>query len=146
MPAAPAAPRKKARPRPPGAAPSAAQMKAPPPARRSRRRDDVVQAEVLRKQVERLARTSGPARWNANPDDVQRSVVKLVLTIVEFLRQLLERQAIRRMDAGTISAEETEAIGVALMRLEETVRDLGARFNLTVEDLNLDLGPVGKLL
>ena len=121
-------------------------MKAPRPARRSRRRDDVVQAEALRKQVERLARTSGPARWNANPDDVQRSVVKLVLTIVEFLRQLLERQAIRRMEAGTISGEETEAIGVALMRLEETVRDLGARFNLTVEDLNLDLGPVGKLL
>ena len=142
----PAAPLKKARPRPSRAAPSAEQIEAPRPARRSRRRDDVVQAEALRTQVERLARTSGPERWNANPDDVQRSVVKLVLTIVEFLRQLLERQAIRRMDAGTISAEETEAIGVALMRLEETVRDLGARFNLTVEDLNLDLGPVGKLL
>jgi Gas vesicle protein K len=110
------------------------------------RRDQVAQAESLRKDVERLARGSGPARWNANPDDVQRSVVKLVLTIVEFLRQLLERQAIRRMEAGTISAEETEAIGVALMRLEETVRDLGARFNLTAEDLNLDLGPVGRLL
>ena len=145
-PAAPAAQPKTARPRRSRAAPSAGQVEGRRPDRRSRRRDDVAQAEALRKQVERLARDSGPARWNANPDDVQRSVVKLVLTIVEFLRQLLERQAIRRMDAGTISADETEAIGVALMRLEETVRDLGARFNLTVEDLNLDLGPVGKLL
>jgi len=107
---------------------------------------DVAQVQSLRKEVERLARGAGPARWNANPDDVQRSVVKLVLTIVEFLRQLLERQAIRRMDAGTISSEETEAIGIALMRLEETVRDLGARFNLTPEDLTLDLGPAGRLL
>ena len=145
-PAAPAAQPKTARPRRSRAAPSAGQVEGRRPDRRSRRRDEVAQAEALRKQVERLARDSGPARWNANPDDVQRSVVKLVLTIVEFLRQLLERQAIRRMDAGTISADETEAIGVALMRLEETVRDLGARFNLTVEDLNLDLGPVGKLL
>jgi hypothetical protein len=72
--------------------------------------------------------------------------VKLVLTLVEFLRQLLERQAIRRMDAGTISADETEAIGLALMRLEETIRDLGARFDLTIEDLNLDLGPAGRLI
>jgi hypothetical protein len=145
-PAAPAAQPKAARPRRSRAAPSAGQVEGRRPGRRSSRRDEVAQAESLRKQVERLARDSGPARWNANPDDVQRSVVKLVLTIVEFLRQLLERQAIRRMDEGTISADETEAIGVALMRLEETVRDLGARFNLTVEDLNLDLGPVGKLL
>jgi hypothetical protein len=108
--------------------------------------EDVAQVESLRAEVERLARSAGPSRWNANPDDVQRSVVKLVLTIVEFLRQLLERQAIRRMEAGTISAEETEAIGVALMRLEETVRDLGAQFDLTAEDLKLDLGPVGKLI
>jgi len=71
--------------------------------------------------------------------------VKLVLTLVEFLRQLMERQAIRRMEAGTISGEETEAIGLALMRLEETVRDLAAQFDLKPEDLNLDLG-VGKLI
>jgi hypothetical protein len=76
---------------------------------------------------------------------VQRSVVKLVLTLVEFLRQLMERQAIRRMEAGTITAEETEAIGLALMRLEETVRSLGAQFDLKPEDLNLDIG-VGKLI
>jgi hypothetical protein len=96
--------------------------------------------------MEHLSRSAAPSRWNANPDDVQRSVVKLVLTIVEFLRQLLERQAIRRMEAGTISAEETEAIGLALMRLEETVRDLGARFDLRLEDLNFDLAGIGKLI
>jgi hypothetical protein len=106
----------------------------------------VARVESLRKEIRKLARGSAPPRWNANPDDVQRSVVKLVLTLVEFLRQLLERQALRRMDAGTISAEETEAIGLALMRLEQTVRDLAAQFDLTPDDLNLDLGPVGKLL
>jgi len=73
-------------------------------------------------------------------------VVKLVLTLVEFIRQLLERQAIRRMEAGTLTADETEAVGMALMRLEETVRDLAAQFGLEPDDLNLDLGPVGKLM
>ena len=72
--------------------------------------------------------------------------MKLVLTLIEFIRQLLERQAIRRMDEGTLTADETEAVGLALMRLEETVRDLGAQFGLSPEDLNLDLGPAGKLI
>lgn len=87
-----------------------------------------------------------PPRWNANAEDVRRSVGKLVLTLVEFVRQLLERQAIRRMDAGTLTAEETEAVGLALMRLEETVREVAAQFGLEPSDLNLDLGPVGKLI
>ena len=85
-------------------------------------------------------------RWNANPEDVQRSVAQLVLTLVEFVRQLLERQAIRRLEGGTLSSEETESIGVALMRLEETVQDLAARFGLERHELNLDLGPLGRLL
>jgi hypothetical protein len=101
--------------------------------------------EALRAELERLSRKSGPPRWNADPDDVRRSVVKLVLTLVEFIRQLLERQAIRRMEEGTLSGRQTEDIGQALMRLEETIRDLGAQFGLTPEDLNLDLGPVGRL-
>ena len=100
----------------------------------------------MRAELERLARRSAPPRWNADPEDVRRSVAKLVLTLVEFIRQLLERQAIRRMDAGTLSDEQTEAVGLALMRLEETVRDLGAQFGLEPGDLNLDLGPVGKLM
>jgi hypothetical protein len=77
---------------------------------------------------------------------VQRSVARLVLTLVEFIRQLLERQAIRRLEGGTLTDEQTEAVGVALMRLEETVRDIAARFELAPEDLNLDLGPLGRLL
>ena len=108
-------------------------------------RVDVEEVESLRAELERISR-SAPPRWNANPDEVRRSVAKLVLTLVEFIRQLLERQAIRRMDAGTLTPDETEAVGLALMRLEETVRDLGAQFGLSAEDLNLDLGPVGRLM
>lgn len=111
--------------------------------------DDVVAMQVrelesLRKQVERSA-TSTP-RWNADPKDVQKSVARLVLALVELLRRLLEKQAIRRMEAGTLTAEETEAIGLALMRLEETVHELARRFGLDPGDLNLDLGPLGRLI
>jgi Gas vesicle protein K len=89
---------------------------------------------------------AAPARWNPEPEDVQRSVAQLVLTIVEFLRKLMERQAIRRMDQKTLTKKEIEAVGAALMKLEETIREIGARFGLTPEDLNLDLGPLGKLM
>ena len=87
-----------------------------------------------------------PMRWNPDPDDVQRSVAQLVLTIVEFLRRLMERQAIRRMEQKTLTPKEVEAVGLALMQLEKTVRDIGKRFGLSPEDLNLDLGPIGKLM
>jgi hypothetical protein len=106
---------------------------------------EVEEIETLRTELDKLASVP-PPRWNADPDDVRRSVGKLVLTLVEFIRQLLERQAIRRMETGTLSPEETEAVGVALMRLEETVRYVGAQFGLAPEDLNLDLGPAGKLM
>ncbi len=85
-------------------------------------------------------------RWNPEPEDVQRSVAQLVLTIVEFLRKLMERQAIRRMEQKTLTKQEVEAVGEALMKLEQTVREIGARFGLAPEDLNLDLGPLGKLM
>ena len=81
-------------------------------------------------------------RFQPDPEDVQRSVARLVLALVEFLRKLLERQAIRRMENDTLSAEEIERIGVSLMQLEETVHALAAQFGLEPEDLNLDLGPV----
>jgi hypothetical protein len=90
----------------------------------------------------RTKASSAAMRWNPDPEDVQKSVAQLVLTIVEFLRRLMERQAIRRMEAQTLTEEEVEAVGAALMRLEETVRDIGARFGLAPEDLNLDLGPI----
>ena len=107
---------------------------------------EVRELESLREELERHADAALAPRWNANPEDVQKSVARLVLTLVEFVRQLLERQAIRRMEGGTLTAEETENVGVALMRLEETVRDIAARFGLTPEELNLDLGPLGRLL
>ena len=104
----------------------------------------VRELEALRKEIERRAEKA--PRWNADPADVQKSVVRLVLALIEFLRKLLERQAIRRMEAGSLTPEQTEAIGLALMRLEETVHDLARRFGLRPEDLNLDLGPLGRLI
>jgi hypothetical protein len=106
---------------------------------------EVAELEDLRRELERAA-GGNPLRWNADPDEVQRSVAQLVLTLVEFIRQLLERQAIRRMEAGTLTDRQTEDIGRALMQLEATVRDLAARFGIPIEDLNLDLGPAGKLI
>ena len=106
----------------------------------------VRELESLRAELERRVGDLSPPRWNADPEDVQRSVARLVLTLVEFLRQLMERQAIRRMEAGSLTPEETEDVGRALMRLEETVRDIGKRFGLDPADLNLDLGPLGRLL
>jgi len=107
---------------------------------------EVAKLDDLRKELERATGSSSPLRWNADPDDVQRSVAQLVLTLVEFIRKLLERQAIRRMEAGTLTDEQIEDIGRALMKLEETVGDIAAKFGLLPEELNLDLGPVGKLM
>jgi hypothetical protein len=93
-----------------------------------------------------IARAKSAAlRWNPDQDDVQRSVVQLVLTLVELVRKLMERQAIRRMEERTLTPAETEAIGAALMEIERTIRDIGRMFDLTPEELNLDLGAI-KLL
>ena len=100
---------------------------------------------AIRKQLENVASPRTP-RWNADPEDVRRSVLKLVLTLVELIRQLLERQAIRRMEGGTLSDEETESVGLALMKLQETITELAQQFDISPDELNLDLGPVGKLL
>ena len=124
-----------------------------PARRRPRAHDDLdIRAlppgdiDGLRAELERALPSAGAARWNADPEDVQRSVAKLVLTLMEFLRKLLERQAIRRMESRTLTDAEVEAVGLALMRLEETLRTMGDRFGLTPEDLNLDLGPLGRLI
>jgi hypothetical protein len=101
--------------------------------------------DAIQREIARLASRPTP-RWNANPDEVRRSVLKLVLTLVELIRQLLERQAIRRMEQGTLSDEETESVGLALMRLQETIADLAAQFDISPDELNLDLGPIGKLM
>lgn len=126
---------------------AAKKRRAPAPARASRPAPiHLHEVESLRAEVERLRASGGPPRWNADPEDVRRSVLKLVLTLVEFIRQVLERQAIRRMEVGTLTDDETEAVGLALMRLEETIRELSVQFGISPQDLKLDLGPVGKLV
>jgi hypothetical protein len=102
--------------------------------------------------VERLAAElrevapSLPARLDASPDDIEAGVGQLVLTLVEFVRQVLEHQAIRRMEGGSLSDDETERLGLALMRLEERLEDIREAFGLEPGDLNIDLGPLGRLL
>ncbi|KUI22921.1 gas vesicle protein GvpK [Mycobacterium sp. GA-1285] len=85
-------------------------------------------------------------RINSDPANVERGLVSLVLTLVELLRQLMERQAIRRVDDGTLSDEQIERIGTTLMLLEEKMAELRDHFDLKPEDLNIDLGPLGPLL
>jgi hypothetical protein len=106
---------------------------------------EAAQIEAIRRQIGNVASRRTP-RWNADPEEVRRSVLKLVLTLVELIRQLLERQAIRRMEGGTLSEQETESVGLALMKLQETITDLAGQFDISPDELNLDLGPVGKLL
>lgn len=130
-----------------GARPAGQRKRAAPAASRGPRPQaaDAKQIEAIRKEIEHVA-AAHPPRWNADPEDVRRSVLKLVLTLVELIRQLLERQAIRRMEAGTLSDEETESVGLALMRLQETIVELARQFDISPDELNLDLGPIGKLL
>lgn len=90
--------------------------------------------------------TSLPRRIETDAESVQRDLAGLVLTIVELLRQLMERQAIRRVDAGGLSEEQVEQLGLGLMRLEEAMDVLREQFGLRPEDLNIDLGPLGPLL
>lgn len=99
----------------------------------------------LRRELERV-RGILPERVNVDPEGLEQGLAKLVLTLVEFLRQLLERQAIRRMDGGTLTDDEIERVGVALMRLEQKIDELAGAFGLDPADLNIGLGPIGKLL
>ncbi|MBO1330254.1 gas vesicle protein K [Streptomyces sp. VRA16 Mangrove soil] len=80
------------------------------------------------------------------PDTVERDLMKLVLTIVELLRQLMERQALRRFDTGDLTEEQEERVGLTLMLLEDRMAELRDRYDLAPEDLNIDLGPLGPLL
>jgi hypothetical protein len=86
-----------------------------------------------------------PERIAADPEIVENGLAKLVLSIIELVRRLLEKQAIRRMDAGNLSDEEIERLGNALMKLEEKMGELKRVFGLSDEDLNLKLGPVKSL-
>ena len=87
-----------------------------------------------------------PERIETDAESVERDLLKLVLTVVELIRQLMERQALRRVDEGDLSEEQIDALGHALWRLEEAMEELKDRYGLTASDLNIDLGPLGPLL
>ena len=85
-------------------------------------------------------------RVNADPEQVEKGLAQLVLTVVELLRQLMERQALRRIEGGTLDPDEVERLGTALMKLEQRMEELKAEFELEDADLNLNLGPLGDLV
>ncbi|MBI5194778.1 MAG: gas vesicle protein K [Nitrospirae bacterium] len=87
-----------------------------------------------------------PERINIDPKNVEKGLAKLVLTIVELLRQLIEKQAMRRVEAGSLTDEEIERVGETLMKLENKMKELKDIFGLKDEELNLNLGPLGDLL
>ncbi len=87
-----------------------------------------------------------PQRLETDKESVQRDLMRLVLTIVELVRQLMEKQALRRLDDGDLTDEQIEELGTALMHLSQAMTDLREQFGLSREDLNLDLGPLGTLL
>jgi hypothetical protein len=87
-----------------------------------------------------------PSRVNADPHNVEKGLAQLVLTLVDLLRQLMERQAVRRMEQGTLTDDEVERLGQTFMLLEKRMKELKETFGLKDTDLNIDLGPLGKLL
>lgn len=87
-----------------------------------------------------------PERLETNADDIESGVATLVLTLVEFIRQVLEHQAIRRMEGGSLDDEEVERLGLALMRLQERLDEIKDVFGVDDDDLQVNLGPLGKLL
>ncbi|MEM7520410.1 MAG: gas vesicle protein K [Pseudomonadota bacterium] len=88
----------------------------------------------------------GDGRVQIDPETVEQDLARLVLGLMEFLRQLMELQAIRRMNAGSLSEAQEEAVGTTLMRAEGAIADVAAKFGLRPEELSLDLGPLGKTI
>lgn len=101
--------------------------------------------ELLRRELQQI-RGALPERINIDPEGIEQGLAQLVLTLIEFLRQVLERQAVRRMEGGTLSDEEVERVGLALMKLEDKVHELADQFGLRPSDLNINLGPLGDLV
>ena len=101
--------------------------------------------EALRQQL-RHVRGALPNRIDVDAEGVEQGLAQLVLTLIEFLRQLLERQAVRRREGGSLTDEEVERVGLALMKLQEKVHQLAEEFGLQPTDLNINLGPLGDLL
>jgi hypothetical protein len=93
-----------------------------------------------------MTELTAPRRIEADPEKVEQGLAQLVLTLIELLRQLMERQALRRMEQGTLDDEQIERLGLTFMRLAERMDELKAEFGLNDRDLNLHLGPLGDLL
>jgi len=114
---------------------------------------DIDELEDFARELARLsngdsaARGSGlPDRINADEESVEQGLAKLFLTLMELVRQLLEKQAIRRIEAGTVTDDEIERMGETFLKLERKMTELKSTFGLQDEDLNLNLGPLGNLL
>jgi len=105
--------------------------------------DDELRQE-LEARLSDLARAL-PDRINADPERVEQGLARLVLTVIEVVRKVLEHQAVRRMDGGGLTAEEVERLGLTLLKLDERMQQLKGAFGLTDEDLQIDLGPLGRL-
>ena len=102
-------------------------------------------ATLLREEIDELMGAL-PRHIDADPDKLDVGLARLVLTLIELLRRVLEHQAVRRLDAGTLSEEEEERLGLAFLRLRDRMEELRVTLGLSEDDLNLDLGPLGRLL
>lgn len=87
-----------------------------------------------------------PQKIDVNPDNIEKGLAKLVLTVLELIRQLMERQGMKRIDGGSLTDDEIERLGETFMKLEDKMEELKKVFGLADKDLNLDLGPIGKLM
>lgn len=87
-----------------------------------------------------------PQRLETDPETVEKGLFQLVLTVIELIRQLMEKQALRRVEEGDLTEDQIEGLGLGLMHLEEAMEELKGRYGLTTADLNIDLGPLGTLL
>ena len=92
------------------------------------------------------ARNALPSKIDANPENVEKGLARLVLTLIELIRKLLEKQAVRRVESGSLCEDEIEKVGETLMRLQEKMQELKETFGLKDEELNLNLGPLGDLI
>ena len=99
----------------------------------------------VRRQLD-LHAAEAAQRIDCSPENIEQGLAKLVLSLIELLRRLLERQAIRRMEGGSLTGQQVEEMGQALMKLEQKIFEIAGQFGLRPEDLNLELGPLGNLM
>lgn len=101
--------------------------------------------EVFASEMEKV-QNALPKKIEANPENAEKGLAKLVLTLIELIRKLMEKQAMRRVEAGSLTDEEVERVGETLMKLESKMKELKETFGLKDEELNLNLGPLGDLM